>query len=650
MIPLESFAANAIEASFLALIVAVVSRVLSLSAPLRSALWLLVLVKLLLPPVPVLPAGLSALCRAGRDAARFALEASPRAAPPIESCPAPHPPPSPAALLPLSDPEDLAIDGGFSESGGNEIQALEEDAAPRVSFAAASGRPGTEPPLAATVTGVWLVGLILLGWARMRRVDALRALIREASHADARVAAECASLAARLGIRRPPRIRVVEAPISPFLWACGRPVIVLPAALVSPGREELLRTVLAHELSHIARGDHWTAWIEVAATLGYWWLPTAWLASRAHERAADEAADALAAAAVSTPRAYARSLLTTIELIHMTPLPAAFPGRSLGERDAVRRRLTMLFQRFPATRLSWTARLVLIAAAALALPASPRPLSSQESGDDALAADEPVIEARAGEAAVNVEAAAATIQAAASPDDAPSIAPVAPVKGASAVVAPAAGAPVIVAGPYERGLVAVGAAPADGDAGDVEQRLRRMEERIDALLRELQLIRSQMGPGATGARSPRAAANVAPGKARTSSIRAGTRGATSGHGAGGSSDSSIRATTPATGAGGAPTALGGPARPWLPTPGATPAPTGATAGAAPSADPAGDWLSPPPDDLTEEQRARVEELDRQYRERLLKHQQRYAREREEAIRRIREGKDPNAVEESRQTR
>src|SRR5688572_8440526 len=138
MIPLESFAANAIEATVLALVVAAASRVLSLSAPLRSALWLLVLVKLLLPPVPILPAGLSALCRAGRDAARSALEALPGAALPVESLPAALPPPSLTAAEPPPEHESLALDAGFSEGVGNEVPALEEEeAAPTIVFATA---------------------------------------------------------------------------------------------------------------------------------------------------------------------------------------------------------------------------------------------------------------------------------------------------------------------------------------------------------------------------------------------------------------------------------------------------------------------------------------------------------------------------------
>jgi len=641
MIPLETLAANAIEASVLALVVASLSRILSLSAPLRSALWLLVLAKLLLPPIPILPAGLSGLCSAGRDAALSALEARPRAAPLLEDrfampeeteTPLPCPPDAHAALLPESPAFGRAA--GFPGPAPAEPPALVEATPALASADAPPAARGTPSPEAA-LTIIWLLGLLLFAWARARRLDSLRALIREARDADPRVDAECASLASKLEIRRPPRIRIVEAPISPFLWACGRPVIVLPAALVARGREDLLRTVLAHELAHMARGDHWTAWIEVATTLGYWWLPTAWLVSSAHERAADEAADALAAAVVSTPRAYARSLLSTIELIHITPLPAAFPGRSLGERDAVRRRLTMLFRCSPATRLSWTARLALIAIAALALPASPRSLSSQEAEDPPAADESVAAPSAAGDSGVGAPTAALPAPSA----DAPAIEPVTPVtvRAGSAAVSAMPGGPVTLTAPYERGVVtAAGGAPGDGDAIDVDLRLRRMEERIDALLRELQLIRSHMGPGASPARSPRAA-NGAPTGVRTSKPGEPATGAVRAYSTA-SRGASIRGTTSAAGSGLAPSAPTAPAPP--------PSPAAGMPGRAPAAGPSADWLPPPRGELTDAQRARIEELDNQYRARLEKHKERYAREREEAVRLILEGKDPNSPDTS----
>src|SRR5262245_59806153 len=53
---------NAVEASLLALAVAVVVRHVRLSAPARHALWLIVLLRLFVPPVGIHSCGLGACC------------------------------------------------------------------------------------------------------------------------------------------------------------------------------------------------------------------------------------------------------------------------------------------------------------------------------------------------------------------------------------------------------------------------------------------------------------------------------------------------------------------------------------------------------------------------------------------------------------
>lgn len=672
MIPIESLLQNALEATVLAAGLLVLTRSVAISAPLRSALWLLVLAKLLLPPLPIHSAGLSALCRSGLEAARGALEAPheeilPEGFAPPVAVPAPwlYGPADPAdaptrglGLKAESSVAGLAIPGEPTKRGQ---LPLAERAPPALAgdpiFLEIPGEAGARPdpmePAAASppfsgvrwgITLAWLAGLLAVAWRRARRVDALRALLREASDAPAEVLEECASIAALLGVRRPPRVRVVEAPISPLLWAGGRPVILLPAALASDGHRALLRSVLAHELAHVARGDHWTAWVELAATLAYWWLPTAWLSSRALERAADEAADALAAKAVASPREYAHSLLSTIELIHWTPLPTALPGRSLGEREAVRRRLTMLFRGPIATRLTGKGRLALIALAALVLPASPRPATSQESGDAAVAADEPAA-AEPAEPAVPVAAptpAEPAIRAEPRPADA------APAAGAPAPVAlpapaggtrtskraPWAGRAAVVAGSDSGTLTVTAPEPEDLDA-----RLRSVERRIEALLSELQGLRAEMHPrpGAHAVPAGGNSAGVGGGPAVTP--RAARAAAVLGSDAvrlvapARTSAASVQTNpaTPAPAPGGAASSAGPALRAW-------PAPGFGGSLAPHEASPYG--FPPPNATLTEAQRARIEELDAQYRERLERHRARYAREREEAIRLILEGKEP----------
>jgi TonB family protein len=95
-----------------------------------------------------------------------------------------------------------------------------------------------------------------------------------------------------LGIRR--RVRVLESADArmPLTWGILRPVVLLPegAREWPPAR---LRTVLLHELAHVARLDLLAQAIAQAACCLYWFHPLAWMAARQlrkeRERACDDA-------------------------------------------------------------------------------------------------------------------------------------------------------------------------------------------------------------------------------------------------------------------------------------------------------------------------------------------------------------------------
>jgi beta-lactamase regulating signal transducer with metallopeptidase domain len=78
-----------------------------------------------------------------------------------------------------------------------------------------------------------------------------------------------------------------------MLWAVlRRPRLLLPAGLWDDLDEAQRDTLIAHELAHLRRRDHWVRLVEVAATVLYWWHPAVWWARRELREAEEQCCDA----------------------------------------------------------------------------------------------------------------------------------------------------------------------------------------------------------------------------------------------------------------------------------------------------------------------------------------------------------------------
>src|SRR5262249_43606919 len=127
---------------------------------------------------------------------------------------------------------------------------------------------------------------------------------------------------------------MLPALVPPMVWVplAGRSHLVLPEDLwtsLEPAQQD---AVLAHELAHLRRRDHWVRRLEALVCGLYWWYPVAWWARREIERAEEECCDhwvlwALPAAAA----AYAETLVATAVFLagerRLLPIGASGVGR-----------------------------------------------------------------------------------------------------------------------------------------------------------------------------------------------------------------------------------------------------------------------------------------------------------------------------------
>ena len=389
-LPLRLLLTNAASAALLAALAGAASLTVR-RASVVHALWLLALVKLVTPPIaplPLLPSW-----------SRLALPSGP--APIVVSMPTPGISPTVEHRAALGEGSAVARalpPARVLVPATPSLGARRADLAPPA--LAGRGAPaGWDWRIAAgSLLGLGALAIVSLAALRFVRFGRLLADARPAPPA---VAHRTSALATRMGLRRAPRVRLVTAGIPPMLWpARGGPLLLLPDRLVSELQQDELDALLAHEVAHVRRRDHWVRLVEIAATALFWWYPLTWWARRALRRAEERCCDEWVLRLLPrSAEAYANGLLKSLAFVADRPLPGVASGA--GPVEDLEARLKEILMTRPVPPLAAPLRLALAAAAVLGLAVFPTHAQSSATKDEPAAVDSkaPTPAAEAGPAA-----------------------------------------------------------------------------------------------------------------------------------------------------------------------------------------------------------------------------------------------------------
>jgi beta-lactamase regulating signal transducer with metallopeptidase domain len=217
---------------------------------------------------------------------------------------------------------------------------------------------------------VWVggsMGFGLWAWARGR---AVARSLRATTEAPEAVRAMLAETAADLGLRGPlPRVLLTDTQQGPALCGLLRPVILLPRGLIEQLDSQALPLVLRHELIHLARRDLGWNLLQVCVQIVWWWHPLVWFAN-ARVRALREAAVDEAVMLEPGSDEYPATLVAVARTcVIPSRMPMAFLGilESGGRLEArVRRLVERPLPR--SARLGWVGWVTVFMAGALFLP------------------------------------------------------------------------------------------------------------------------------------------------------------------------------------------------------------------------------------------------------------------------------------------
>jgi beta-lactamase regulating signal transducer with metallopeptidase domain len=282
-------------------------------ASIRYTLWLVVLVKLCVPPT-------------------FAMPTSPawwlhKTPPPIVAKPAPH--------------YTVTYDNG---------------PLPETSLVPL---PAYVPPKPVMTPAAWLlvasaaVSSFLLGWLFVRWWQITRdiRLVKTSERLTA-LANEAQNIA---GTKFNVQVKLTKNPMSPAVCGLLLPAILIPQSLAENFSDEQLRAVLLHELIHLRRRDVWLNFVQALLQIFYWWHPFVWLANARIRRVREEAVDdAVMLALRDEAESYAPTLLEVAKLALNRPLASLGLVGILESRHALRQRIERLVDFHPPRKAGLT--------------------------------------------------------------------------------------------------------------------------------------------------------------------------------------------------------------------------------------------------------------------------------------------------------
>ena len=127
----------------------------------------------------------------------------------------------------------------------------------------------------------------------------------------------------QLAIRKPVRLRLSANADSPAVCGLWQPVILIPQPLADKLSALQWRAVLLHELAHIKRGDILVHYVQTLLQIFYWWHPLLWLANAQIRRVREQAVDEMVMVQMGDQaEAYPATLLEVAKLAFKRPMLA----------------------------------------------------------------------------------------------------------------------------------------------------------------------------------------------------------------------------------------------------------------------------------------------------------------------------------------
>ena len=245
-------------------------------------------------------------------------------------------------------------------AGGDVTGALYSSALLPAALLAPDSLPDLDLLLRAVV-GVWALCAAVLAVRMALGMLWIERSARNTGATHGQLQTRLSRMAHDAGVTRPVRLRVLDNIASPLTAGIWRPMVLVPAALLTGMPPHLLDALLAHELAHIRRHDYLINLLQNAIEALLFFHPAVWWISRGVRLEREHIADDFAARQLGEPRrlALALSELERLQFSHHDLALAANGGNLMS-------RIKRLLRPAPQA-LNWKAAVPLLALAGACL-------------------------------------------------------------------------------------------------------------------------------------------------------------------------------------------------------------------------------------------------------------------------------------------
>jgi beta-lactamase regulating signal transducer with metallopeptidase domain len=162
---------------------------------------------------------------------------------------------------------------------------------------------------------IWIVGVLVLSAVLIQRVFFVKGLIAQSEPVKNRLLETLQDCSKQLGIKRNIQMKLSYNASSPAVCGLFNPVILIPRGLLEKISHEKFSAILIHELSHIKRADLWVNCMQTILQIFYFYNPLVWFVNAIVRRIREQAVDEMVLVALGAEaKSYSNTLIDVAEM------------------------------------------------------------------------------------------------------------------------------------------------------------------------------------------------------------------------------------------------------------------------------------------------------------------------------------------------